>query len=62
MMAVNGQFPGPTISASKFFRIILQHRFWMINFDPDWGDMLQITVKNSLQDNGQVYFQVYAFR
>lgn len=31
--AVNGQIPGPVITA-------------------DWGDTLQITVKNSMQDNG----------
>ncbi|KAM3081222.1 laccase, multicopper oxidase, benzenediol:oxygen oxidorectuctase [Clarireedia jacksonii] len=33
VMAINGQYPGPTLYA-------------------DWGDMIQVTVKNSLQHNG----------
>nr|ALR81978.1 laccase [Scleromitrula shiraiana] len=33
VMAINGQYPGPTLVA-------------------DWGDMLEVTVKNSLQHNG----------
>jgi FtsP/CotA-like multicopper oxidase with cupredoxin domain len=35
VLAVNGQFPGPTIIA-------------------DWGDILEITVTNSLTTNGWV--------
>ncbi|RDW60551.1 hypothetical protein BP6252_11934 [Coleophoma cylindrospora] len=33
IMAINGQYPGPTIIA-------------------DWGDMIEVTLKNSLQNNG----------
>lgn len=37
--AVNGEIPGPVITA-------------------DWGDTLQITVKNSMQYNGYVCIQI----
>ena len=58
MLAVNGQYPGPTISASKLLLLTsTENESWMTNVKSDWGDILQITVKNNMQDNGQVPYE-----
>jgi hypothetical protein len=54
-------FLGLQLVQASSFPIYKHHESWMTNSALDWGDMLQITVKNSLQDNGQVFFWVYTF-
>jgi hypothetical protein len=48
VLAVNGQFPGPTLYASKFS--LAYHDIVLTCIG--WGDTLSVTVVNKMQDNG----------
>lgn len=52
-LLINGQYPGPTIIASRLDppKSFVEKKSGLM-FHLDWGDTLSVTVKNSMQDNG----------
>lgn len=49
-MLINGQYPGPTLTAGKLPALLPSEVDAYIK--SDWGDTLVVNVKNELQDNG----------
>lgn len=51
-LIVNGKFPGPVITASRYHLTGDVADLYLKSLD--WGDTLRIHVKNNMKDNGYV--------